>query len=285
MATSRAVLACALAASPALGCVPRPCPAPKAKGPWPPTPAAEAQTAAAPPTKRPPPRRSFPKLMQYQPREDVQTEARIDLDVEEILALLPSDGAADFDGAMAIYSSGGGNGAAATLKSLATPGSSTMAGDTWWPIYRAYWNSDNYADEFVTNTATLPPAMRKELIKKGSVYQGVWMHAVHNFDKGKRECDVVLWDKCMGYYVGSLLGEFETSADFASVGILIYSLAQALRELGRARGARTRRLSPPSTRKSGRPTGSRSRARTSCTTGLGAATRAWTWRSRASSAR
>ena len=127
---------------------------------------------------------------------------------------------------MAIYSSGGGNGAAATLKSLATPGSSTMADDTWWPIYRAYWNSDNYADEFVTNTATLPPAMRKELIKKGSVYQGVWMHAVHNFDKGKRECDVVLWDKGMAYYVGSLEGEYETSADIASDGNLLYSLAQ-----------------------------------------------------------
>ena len=121
---------------------------------------------------------------------------------------------------MAIYSSGGGNGAAATLKSLATPGSSTMAGDTWWPIYRAYWNSDNYADEFVTNTDDLPAAMRKELIKKGSVYQGVWMHAVHNFDQGKRECDVVLWDKGMAYYVGSLEGEYETSADIASDGNL-----------------------------------------------------------------
>ena len=165
--------------------------------------------------------------MQYQPREDVQTEARIDLDVEEILDLLQTDDDdADFDAAMAIYSDGGGNGAAATLKSLATPGSSTMADDTWWPIYRAYWNSDNYADDFVTNTATLPEAMRKELIKKGSVYQGVWMHAVHNFDKGKRECDVVLWDKGMAYYVGSLEGEYETSADIASDGNLIYSLAQ-----------------------------------------------------------
>ena len=38
--------------------------------------------------ERPPPRRSWPLLKQYQPHNDVQAEARIDLDVEEILSKL-----------------------------------------------------------------------------------------------------------------------------------------------------------------------------------------------------
>jgi hypothetical protein len=193
MATSRAVLACALAASPALG--------------------------------------SYPLLKQYQPHDDVKAEARIDLDVEEILAKLPSDGAADFTGAMAIYSGGGDSKAiiAATLESLATPGATTMASDTWYPVYKAYWGSQiNYADTFVQDAAsgTLPDAMKKELIKKGIVYQGVWMYAVHNLEKGKRECDVDFWDEGMAYYIGSLEGEYATSADYASTGNLLYALAQ-----------------------------------------------------------
>ncbi len=179
--------------------------------------------------ERPPPRRSWPLLNQYQPHNDVQAQAKIDLDVEEILAKLPSDGAADFTGAMAIYSSGGDSKAtiAATLESLATPAVGTMDSDTWYPVYKTYWGSQiHYADDFVKNTDMLPDAMRKELIKKGSVYQGLWMHAVHNLDKGKRDCDVELWDKGMAYYIGSLEGEYATSADYASTGNLLYALAQ-----------------------------------------------------------
>jgi len=181
--------------------------------------------------ERPPPRRSYPLLKQYQPHDDVTFEARIDLDVEEILAKLPSDGAADFTGAMAIYSGGGDSKdiIAATLESLATPGATTMASDTWYPVYKTYWDSQvNYADKFVQDAAsgTLPDAMKKELIKKGSVYQGLWMYAVHNLEKGKRDCDVDFWDEGMAYYIGSLEGEYATSADYASTGNLLYALAQ-----------------------------------------------------------
>ena len=200
---------------------PPPLPRPQNQRPRPPTP---NRSGAA--HERPPPRRSYPLLKQYQPHDDVTFEARIDLDVEEILAKLPSDGAADFTGAMAIYTSGGGNGAAATLESLATPGA-TMESDTWYPVYKTYWGSQiHYADDFVKNTDTLPDAMRKELIKKGSVYQGVWMQVVHNLDKGKRTCDSDFWDKGMAYYLGSLEGEYATSADYASTGNLLYALAQ-----------------------------------------------------------
>ena len=108
----------------------------------------------------------IPNGNQYQPHSDVQAQAKIDLDVEEILAKLPSDGAADFTGAMAIYSGGGDSKAiiAATLESLATPGATTMASDTWYPVYKAYWDSQvNYADKFVQDAAsgTLPDAMRQ----------------------------------------------------------------------------------------------------------------------------
>ena len=151
--------------------------------------------------------------------------------MEEILAKLPSDGAADFTGAMAIYSGGGDSKAiiAATLESLATPGATTMASDTWYPVYKAYWGSQiNYADTFVQDAAsgTLPAEMKKELIKKGIVYQGLWMQVVHNLDKGQRDCDVKFWDTGMAYYYGSLEGEYQTSADNAAKGNLLYALAQ-----------------------------------------------------------
>merc|ERR1711871_1380680 len=56
--------------------------------------------------------------------------------------------------------------------------------------------------------------------------QGVWMYAVHNLEKGKRDCDVDFWDEGMAYYIGSLEGEYATSADYASTGNLLYALAQ-----------------------------------------------------------
>ena len=189
---------------------------PQGQRPWPPT-----------PTNARPPRRSWPLLNQYQPHNDVQAQAKIDLDVEEILAKLPSDAAADFTGAMAIYTSGGGNGAAATLESLATPDVGTMDSDTWYPVYKTYWGSQiHYADDFVKNTDGLPDEMKKELIKKGIVYQGLWMQVVHNLDKGQRDCDVKFWDTGMAYYYGSLEGEYQTSADNAAKGNLLYALAQ-----------------------------------------------------------
>ena len=152
--------------------------------------------------------------------------------MEEILNKLEKAPAVgDFDGAIAIYSSGGDSKdiIAATLESLATPGATTMASDTWYPVYKAYWGSQiNYADTFVQDAAsgTLPAEMKKELIKKGIVYQGLWMQVVHNLDKGQRDCDVNFWDKGMAYYFGSLEGEYQTSADIASKGNLLYALAQ-----------------------------------------------------------
>ena len=55
--------------------------------------------------------------------------------MEEILNKLEKAPAVgDFDGAIAIYSSGGDSKdiIAATLESLATPGATTMASDTWY---------------------------------------------------------------------------------------------------------------------------------------------------------
>ena len=152
--------------------------------------------------------------------------------MEEILdELEEAPAVADFHAAMTIYSSGGDSKAtiAATLESLATPGATTMASDTWYPVYKGYWDSQiDYADLFVQGayTGTLPAEMKKELIKKGIVYQGLWMQVVHNLDKGQRDCDVNFWDKGMAYYFGSLEGEYQTSADIAYKGNLLYALAQ-----------------------------------------------------------
>ena len=129
-ATSRAVLACALVISPAFG--------------------------------------SYPKFKDYQPQNDVRVEARIDLDLDEILAKLVAD---DVDGAMTIYREGGSlvSLTPPTLQSISKPDTDNiMALDTWFPEYKAYWNQQiNYADWFVETAAasTYQSATKKELIK------------------------------------------------------------------------------------------------------------------------
>ena len=183
--------------------------------------------AAGPPQEpppSPPPRRSYPLLKDYRPETDVQADARIDLDMEEILAEL-TDG--DLAGAMAKYR--GGTNGVQTLASLSKPGASSMASDTWWPVYKAYWSSNNdYADTFVEDAyaGSLPDGMKKELIKKGIAYQGVWMYAAHLFDKGMRECVTKDWDRGVAHYIGELEGGTESGASLASTGHLLYNLAQ-----------------------------------------------------------
>jgi hypothetical protein len=68
--------------------------------------------------------------------------------------------------------------------------------------------------------------MKKELIKKGIAYQGVWMYAAHSFDVGKSQCSTNDWDKGMAHYIGSMEGQTSVPADVASTGYLLYNLAQ-----------------------------------------------------------
>ena len=154
----------------------------------------------------------------------MEADARIDLDMAEILTEL-TDG--DLAGAMAKYR--GGTNGVQTLASLSKPGASSMASDTWWPVYKAYWSSNNdYADTFVEDAyaGSLPDGMKKELIKKGIAYQGVWMYAAHLFDKGMRECVTKDWDRGVAHYIGELEGGTERGATIASTGHLLYNLAQ-----------------------------------------------------------
>ena len=172
----------------------------------------------------------------YQPETDILSASKIDLDLEEILTDLTAN---DFAAAMGVYESG--TNSDQTLQSISQPGATSMVSDTWWPIYKVYWADQiNYADEFVQKYggagAPYQDATRVELVKKGIAYQGVWMYAVHKFETAIADClkgttaDVnsakLNWDKGMAYYVGSLEGEYETSADIASDGNLLYSLAQ-----------------------------------------------------------
>ena len=154
----------------------------------------------------------------------MEADARIDLDMEEILAELTAN---DLAGAMAKYQ--GGTNGVQTLASLSKPGATSMASDKWWPVYKDYWNNGyDYADAFVEGayTGSLPDAMRKELIKKGIAYQGVWMYAAHSFDVGRSQCSTNDWDKGMAHYIGSMEGQTSVPADVASTGNLLYNLAQ-----------------------------------------------------------
>ena len=172
----------------------------------------------------------------YQPETDILSASKIDLDLEEILTDLDAN---DFAAAMGVYESG--TNSDQTLQSISQPGATSMVSDTWWPIYKVYWADQiNYADEFVQKYggagAAYQDATRVELVKKGIAYQGVWMYAVHKFETAIADClkgttaDVnsakLNWDKGMAYYFGSLEGEYQTSADIASKGNLLYALAQ-----------------------------------------------------------
>ena len=158
---------------------------------------------------------------------DIEQQARIDLDVEEIEAAAD---AYDFTEAMRIYENGGnglcgndndngvgcaageawGNSLAAdsirTLQGFATAGDSEMTKtgyyeETWFPIYKAYWTAHptsystdgNYADGFVAGaaaagTSVMKDAAAAELIKGGIKYQAIWMYALHKFEEAAGDC-------------------------------------------------------------------------------------------------
>ena len=174
----------------------------------------------------------------YQPETDILSASKIDLDLEEIVTDLTAN---DFAAAMGVYESG--TNSDQTLQSISQPGgpsgtgTNAMQSNTWWPIYKAYWDKQiNYADVFVQKYgaagAAYQDATRAQLVKKGIAYQGVWMYAVHKFETAIADClkgtvaDVnsakLNWDKGMAYYVGSQEG----TTTGASTGNLLYNLAQ-----------------------------------------------------------
>ena len=115
-----------------------------------------------------------------------------------------------------------------------------MSAETWWPVYSAYWNDDNYADTFVQDAyadASMDDLMKAELIKKGVAYQSVWMYVIHEFEDAIADCTAGniydndatseagdsphAWDEGWAFYAGSLEG-----TDGAGSGQLLYQLAQ-----------------------------------------------------------
>jgi hypothetical protein len=204
----------------------------------------------------------------YHPQTDVVPHSKIDLDQQEINT---AAGAADFEQAIFVYEKGGGglcseadiattddsnscfgkttadargnsvkgSGAIRTIQGFATSGEAKMSEETWWPVYSKYWGDNNYADSFVMdayNNADMDPAMKTELIKKGTPYQGVWMYVLHEFEDAIADCragniydnDLTpsgdaphAWDEGWAFYAGSLEGPVG-----GSDGVLLYNLAQ-----------------------------------------------------------
>ena len=101
----------------------------------------------------------------------MEADARIDLDMEEILAELTAD---DLAGAMAKYQ--GGTNGVQTLASLSKPGATSMASDKWWPVYKDYWNNGyDYADAFVEGLLSLLDADRAAMGERGRSFVEEWV--------------------------------------------------------------------------------------------------------------
>ena len=184
----------------------------------------------------------FGVLAGFAPVTDVTPHSMIDLDVQDIEA---TSDAADFEAALLVYENGGNfvssSGKVKNLMEFSTSGPSKMTDHTWYPIYRDYWNDDNYANTFVQNAfavtgswASRSDVMRGELGTKGAVYQGLWMYMLHEMEEAIVQCDAGntylagnstsaphRWDEFWAFYAGSL-----EDVDGSGSGKLFWALAE-----------------------------------------------------------
>ena len=139
------------------------------------------------------------------------------------------------------------NGDVLTIQALATAGPDLMTNETYWTLYRDYFDDATYADTFIRNAisgnwTSRSDALRAELAAKGAAYQALWMYVVHKLEEAVARCDLLFlgttidsvsnidnatmmtiraWDEAWALYAGSLEG-----ADGAGKGYLLYDLAE-----------------------------------------------------------
>eukprot|EP00466_Bigelowiella_natans_P008935 jgi/Bigna1/133614/aug1.22_g8322 len=177
-------------------------------------------------------------LAGYNAKTNVVPHSKIDLDQRDLEVAL-SNG--DFAEAYRAYSQGGNSfksgGTIRTIKGFST-GAAKMAGKALFSKYQLYWGSIDYADRFTSaaclgtgELAGAPEITRKELCKKGSAYQNIWMYTVWEMEDAIDDCvrndisynggSVHAWDEAWAFYAGSLEGK-----DGSGSGRLTYALAE-----------------------------------------------------------
>uniref|UniRef100_A0A7S2XA87 Chitosanase n=1 Tax=Lotharella oceanica TaxID=641309 RepID=A0A7S2XA87_9EUKA len=183
-------------------------------------------------------------LAGFSPNTDVTQHSRIDLDQKNMETALAAD---DFMTAYRWYSVGGnsvkGSGANRTIQGFSTGAVPKMVGSKWMEVYARYHGTQgapmyNYADVFTSDAclgqgqfAGVDQVAKKELCKKGSAYQNVWMYVVWEMQDAIDDClggdlsnngaAVHAWDEAVAFYVGSLEG-----TDGSGAGVLGYALAE-----------------------------------------------------------
>ena len=122
-------------------------------------------------------------------------------------------------------------------------GSADLTGEEFYDIYKAYYGSSTYGDDFVSaalagtdagdlmgDFSAITDDERVQLAKKGSAYINVWIYALHEYEAAITKCnsddydteDVVhTWDEGWAFYAGS-----KQKTGSSSKGALLYYLAQ-----------------------------------------------------------
>lgn len=215
-------------------------------------------------------------LASYNPTTAVVSHSMIDLDAKEIEEYSQ---AADWESALFVYENDGnglcsieetfvisnpytscfarttsdprgnsvkGTGEIRTIKELATSGPSKMVNETWWNLYRDYYQDNNYADSFIRNALTASgawssrlAAVRAELSAQGVKYQAVWMYVIDEMEDAVAGCFAgniydnegvreegepsLAWDEAWAFYVGSVEG-----IDGLAEGYLLWDLAEKI---------------------------------------------------------
>jgi len=113
-----------------------------------------------------------------------------------------------------------------------------LAGEPFFEMYSAYWNSSTYADDMVMAAldgtgafAGKHDIMRAEVVNKGAQYMVTWMYVIHEMEDAMGDCSVgdstrndrgvKAWDEGWAFYAGSLEG-----VDGCGGGYSSYQLAQ-----------------------------------------------------------
>jgi len=184
----------------------------------------------------------------YTTKENVTTHELIDLDVKAMNDAFSSKPytQAMFDAAFTIYEDG-----ANSPKSSETNGfrklqkfshdilgkyNGLLVSGTQYlqefDLFRVYWGSDRYSDDFVADaasaTSTLPADARKQFVMKGTQYQVVWMYILREAYEAVKSCKngevkYKNWDEAVAFYTGSRIYDNGTNA---GSGTLLYTLAK-----------------------------------------------------------
>eukprot|EP00746_Dinoflagellata_sp_MGD_P155796 gnl/MRDRNA2_/MRDRNA2_85550_c0_seq1.p1 gnl/MRDRNA2_/MRDRNA2_85550_c0~~gnl/MRDRNA2_/MRDRNA2_85550_c0_seq1.p1 ORF type:complete len:529 (+),score=87.51 gnl/MRDRNA2_/MRDRNA2_85550_c0_seq1:125-1711(+) len=127
-----------------------------------------------------------------------------------------------------------------TLAGFSTEAETKMDGQEYYAVYKAYYNSGDYAHKRVMDALTksgicssCDAIAQVEIAKKTSSYMNVWMYVIREMEDAIIDCKsgclncnddpVHAWDEAVAFYTGSLEGFY--ADDDNKPGMLLHELA------------------------------------------------------------